>query len=122
MRESQGERVERITEDQVARLVRFVSARIPDPASCQGEARRAATALLLAANKQIAVRFHRSSLPEQAAATELHAAASWNLLVAFAGTWHDHPEFPADAAIETFEFDSESPLSPTTNHDPLRER
>ncbi|MFD4240517.1 hypothetical protein ACFWP3_02740 [Streptomyces sp. NPDC058525] len=115
--------MERITEDQVARLVSFVFARIPDPASCQGEARRTAAALRLAANKQIAaVRFHRSSLPEQATGTELHATASWNLLVAFAEIWHDHPEFPADAAVETFEFDSESPLSPTTNHNPLRER
>jgi hypothetical protein len=115
--------VERITEDQVARLVRFVFARIPDPASCQGEARRAATALRLAANKQIAaVRFHRSSLPGQAAGTELHANASWNLLVALAEIWRDHPEFPSDATIETFDFDSESPLSPTTNRHPLRER
>lgn len=38
------------------------------------------------------------------------AAAAWNLLVALAGIWHDHPEFPADAAKETFEFDSDAPL------------
>ncbi|MEV0097310.1 hypothetical protein [Streptomyces sp. NPDC050738] len=106
-----GGLVDRITEDQVAQLVRFVSARIPDATSLQGEARRTATALRLAADKQIAtVRFHRAALPEQAATTELHATASWNLLVAFAGIWHDHPEFPADAAIETFEFDCDSPL------------
>ncbi|KOG30206.1 hypothetical protein AQJ84_17335 [Streptomyces resistomycificus] len=115
--------MERIAEDQVARLVRFVLARIPDPASLQGEARRTATALQLAATKQIAaVRYHRASPPRPAAATELHASASWNLLVAFAHVWHDHPEFPADAAIETFEFESESPLSTTTDHDPPRER
>lgn len=104
--------MERITEDQIARLVRFVFARIPDPASCRGEARRTATALRQAATKQIAaVRFHRGSLPEQAAETELHASASWNLLVAIAEIWHDHPDFPDDAAVETFDFDSESPLS-----------
>ncbi|MFC8455214.1 hypothetical protein [Kitasatospora sp. NPDC057223] len=104
--------MERITEDQVAQLAGFLFARIPDEASLQGEARRAATALRLAATKQVAaVRFHRSSPPETAAKTELHASASWNLLVAFAKIWHDHPEFPAGAARETFEFDSESPLS-----------
>ncbi|MFI8106755.1 hypothetical protein [Streptomyces sp. NPDC086023] len=106
--------MERITEDQVAQLTGFVFARIPDATSLQGEARRAATALRLAAAKQVAaVRFHRASPPENAAETELHATASWNLLVAFAQIWHDHPDFPADAAIETFEFDSESPLSVT---------
>jgi hypothetical protein len=115
--------VERITDDQIAQLVRFVLARIPDSASLQGEACRTATALRLAATKQIAaVRFHRASPPEQAAETELHATASWNLLVAFAQIWHDHPEFPADAAIETFDFDSESPLSTTAHRDPLPER
>ncbi|MFE5587475.1 hypothetical protein [Kitasatospora sp. NPDC056531] len=115
--------MERITEDQVAQLVRFVFARIPDPASLQGEARRTATALRLAAEKQVAaVRFHRASPPEQAAETELHATASWNLLVAFSQIWHDHPEFPADAAMETFEFDSESPLSTTAHRNPLHER
>lgn len=103
--------MERITDDQVTQLVRFVSARIPDAAPLQGEARRTAMALRLAADKQIAaVRFHRAVAPEQSAGTELHATASWNLLVAFAGIWHDHPEFPADAAIETFEFDYDSPL------------
>lgn len=106
--------MERITDDQVTQLVRFVFERIPHAASLQGEARRAATALQLAATKQVAaVRFHRAFPPEQAAETELHAAASWNLLVAFAQIWHDHPEFPADAAVETFEFGSESPLSTT---------
>ncbi|MCX5521298.1 hypothetical protein OG342_00045 [Streptomyces bobili] len=103
--------MERITDDQVAQLVRFVSARIPDAAPLQDEARRTAVALRLAADKQIAaVRFHRTVAPERAAGTELHATASWNLLVAFAGIWHDHPEFPVDAAIETFEFDCDSPL------------
>ncbi|MEV7180033.1 hypothetical protein [Kitasatospora sp. NPDC093679] len=106
--------MERITEDQIAQLSGFVFARIPDAALLQGEARRAATALRLAATKQVAaVRFHRASSPERAAETELHATASWNLLVALAQIWHDHPEFPADAAIETFEYDSESPLSTT---------
>ncbi|MFF2548384.1 hypothetical protein ACFVUY_38310 [Kitasatospora sp. NPDC058063] len=115
--------MEQITDDQVTQLVRFVFARIPDAASLQGEARRAAAALRLAATKQVAaVRFHRASLPEQAAETELHATASWNLLVAFAQIWHDHPEFPADAAVETFKFDSESPLSTTAHRDQPRER
>ncbi|MFD4631528.1 hypothetical protein ACFVYR_25870 [Streptomyces sp. NPDC058284] len=104
--------MERISEDQITQLVRFVFSRIPDAAPLQGEARRTAMALRLAAYKQIAaVRFHRTSAPEHAAKTELHAAASWNLLVAFAQIWHDHPDFPADAAVETFEFDCESPLS-----------
>lgn len=102
--------MERITEDQVARLISFVSARIPETAPLQGEARRTATALRLAADRQIAaVRFHRVALPVSGATTDL-AAAAWNLLVAFAEIWHDHPEFPADAAKETFEFDCDSPL------------
>ncbi|MEU6298103.1 hypothetical protein [Streptomyces erythrochromogenes] len=103
--------MERITEDQVARLVGFVSARIPETAPLQGEARRTAAALRIAANKQIAaVIFHRHSPPEHSGETELHATASWNLLVALAEIWHDHPDFPADAAVETFDFDCESPL------------
>ncbi|MGV9245330.1 hypothetical protein [Streptomyces sp. NPDC003710] len=111
--------MERITEEHVAQLVRFVLARIPDTASLQGEARRAATALRLAAEKQIAaVRFHRASPSEQWAQTELHATASLDHLVAFAQIWHDHADFPADAAVETFEFDSESPLSPTAHRNP----
>ncbi|WP_329491961.1 hypothetical protein OG618_36800 [Kitasatospora sp. NBC_01246] len=115
--------MEQITDDQVTQLIHFVFARIPDAASLQGDARRTATALRLAVTKQVAaVRFHRASPPEQAAETELHATASWNLLVAFAQIWHDHPEFPADAAIETFEFDSKSPLSTTVHRDPLPER
>ncbi|WLQ53743.1 hypothetical protein P8A21_40100 (plasmid) [Streptomyces poriferorum] len=102
--------MERITEDQVARLVGFVSARIPETAPLQGEARRTAAALRLAANKQIAaVRFHRAAPPVSGATTDL-AAAAWNLLVDFAEIWRDHPEFPADAAKETFEFDCDSPL------------
>ncbi|MEV5238515.1 hypothetical protein AB0K89_05280 [Streptomyces cinnamoneus] len=102
--------MERITEDQVDRLIRFVSERIPDTAPLQGEARRTATALRLAADKQIAaVRFHRAAPPVNGATTDL-AAAAWNLLVAFAEIWHDHPEFPADAARETFDFDCDSPL------------
>ncbi|MGW5929357.1 hypothetical protein ACWF2L_24365 [Streptomyces anulatus] len=103
--------MERITEDQVARLASFVSARIPETAPLQGEARRTAAALRLAANKQIAaVIFHRDAPAEHSGETELHATASWNLLVAVAGIWHDHPDFPADAAVETFDFDCESPL------------
>ncbi|MEU2516324.1 hypothetical protein [Streptomyces syringium] len=105
--------MERIIEDQVTQLVRFVLARIPDAEPLQGEARRTATALRLAAIKQIgAVRYHRNAPPERAAETELHATASWNLLVALAEVWQDHPEFPTDAAVETFEFDCESPLRP----------
>ncbi|MGW1768727.1 hypothetical protein ACWCQL_32385 [Streptomyces sp. NPDC002073] len=110
--------MERITEDQVARLVGFVSARIPETAPLQGEARRTAAALRLAADKQIAaVIFHRNPPPEHAGETELHAAASWNLLVALADIWQDHPEFPADAAVETFDFDCEAPLSMTMHRD-----
>ncbi|MFD0418401.1 hypothetical protein [Streptomyces sp. NPDC127108] len=114
--------MERITEDQFVRLVGFVSARIPDTAPLQGEARRTAAALRLAAQKQIAaVIFHRSSPAEQAGETELHAVASWNLLVAFARIWDDHPEFPAGAAVETFDFDCASPLSPAAHRDSLGE-
>ncbi|WJV48754.1 hypothetical protein [Streptomyces flavofungini] len=107
-----GVEVERITEEQFTRLVGFVWARVSDVAPLQGEARRAAVALRLAAQKQIAaVVFHRSGPAEQAGETELHATASWNLLVEFARVWGDHSEFPADAAVETFDFDSASPLS-----------
>ncbi|MEW5658835.1 hypothetical protein ABGT92_26345 [Streptomyces cinereoruber] len=109
--------MERITEEQIAQLVRFVMARIPDAASLEGEARRAAVALRIAATQQIgAVRYHCASSGAQVAETELHATASWNLLVAFAHVWRDHPDFPTDAAIETFEFDSDSPLSPLATH------
>ncbi|MEU2231860.1 hypothetical protein [Streptomyces vietnamensis] len=109
--------MERITEEQVAQLARFVTARIPDAASLEGEACRAAAALRIAALRQIAaVRHHRASSGAVVAETELHATASWNLLVAFAGVWRDHPDFPVDAAIETFEFDSEAPLSPLDAH------
>ncbi|CAL9549587.1 hypothetical protein [Streptomyces sp. enrichment culture] len=102
--------MERISEDQVDRLVRFVSERIPDPAPLHGEARRAATALRLAADKQIAaVRFHRAT-PHPGGATPDVAAAAWNLLVSFARIWRDHPEFPADAAQETFGFECDAPL------------
>ncbi|MFJ6079847.1 hypothetical protein ACIQI8_00495 [Streptomyces sp. NPDC092369] len=110
--------MERITDDQVARLIGFVSARVPESAPLQGEARRTAAALRLAADKQIAaVIFYRTSPADHARETELHAAASWNLLVALAGIWHDHPEFPADAALETFDFDCESPLSTSARCD-----
>ncbi|MFJ8009499.1 hypothetical protein [Streptomyces fagopyri] len=90
----------------------------PDAAPLQREARRTAAALGLAANKQIAaVIFHCNSPAERAGETELHAAAAWNLLVALAGIWHDHPEFPADGPMETFDFDCESPLSTTMHRD-----
>ncbi|MFD3663421.1 hypothetical protein ACFWVF_23005 [Streptomyces sp. NPDC058659] len=109
--------MERITEDQVAQLSKFVLARIADADSLEEEARPVVMALRIAAGKQIAaVLFHRTSSPAQGAETELHAAASWNLLVAIAEVWRDHPDFPADAAIETFEFDSETPLSPLDSH------
>ncbi|WP_328488121.1 hypothetical protein [Streptomyces zaomyceticus] len=109
--------MERVTEDQVGQLNKFVLARIADADSLQEEARPAVMALRIAAGKQIAaVLFHRTSSAVQRAETELHAAASWNLLVALAGVWRDHPDFPADAAIETFEFDSETPLSPLDTH------
>ncbi|MEU2077048.1 hypothetical protein [Streptomyces sp. NPDC013489] len=105
--------MERITDEQFVRLNRFVGARIAEAASAQGETRSAVTALGIAAQRQwAAVHFHRTSAPAQRAETELHATASWNLLVAFAEVWRDHPDFPADAAVETFEFDSGTPLSP----------
>lgn len=107
-------RVERITEDQVSRLVRFVLARIPDTASVEGEeARRTAAALHLTAYRRIAaVRHHRDLTPDRTAGTELSSTASWNLLVSFALVWRDHPDFPADAAVETSAFGTEAPLSP----------
>ncbi|MEU9662857.1 hypothetical protein [Streptomyces chartreusis] len=110
--------MERLTDDQVTRLVSFVSARIPETGPLKGEARRTAAALRLAAYQQIgAVIYHRNSPADQAGKTELHATASWNLLVGMARIWQDHPDFPADAAIETFDFDSESPLSATMHRD-----
>ncbi|MFF5919127.1 hypothetical protein ACFY8C_12325 [Streptomyces flavochromogenes] len=109
--------MERVTEEQVAQLNRFVRARIADAASLQDEARPVVMALGIVAQRQwAAVHFHRTSSPAQRAKTELHAVASWNLLVSLAEVWRDHPDFPADAAIETFEFDSETPLSPVDTH------
>ncbi|MDX3570467.1 hypothetical protein [Streptomyces sp. ID05-47C] len=102
--------MERITEDQIARLVSFVHARILDADSLQEEACRTVTALRLVVDKQVAaVRYFRSS-PSGSAAVAEHANASWNLLVSIARIWRDHSEFPIDAAMETFDFDAESPL------------
>ncbi|WP_301648817.1 hypothetical protein [Streptomyces arenae] len=42
--------MERITDDQVARLAGFVAARIPETTALHGEARRTTAALRLAAN------------------------------------------------------------------------
>jgi hypothetical protein len=104
--------MERITEDQVNRLVEFVYARIPGADSLgEEEARRMATALRLVVDKQVAaIRYYRASSPEIAAVSEVHATASWNLLVSVAQIWRDHLEFPVNAAVETFEFDAENPL------------
>ncbi|WP_405986452.1 hypothetical protein [Streptomyces sp. NBC_00872] len=105
--------MERITEGQIALLVSFVYARLSDADALQEEARRTVTALHLVADKQVAaVRYFRSS-PSSGAAVADHANASWNLLVSIARIWRDHSEFPIDAAMETFEFDAESPLMPT---------
>ncbi|GAA3810680.1 hypothetical protein ACFS5L_41900 [Streptomyces phyllanthi] len=106
--------MERITEDQIARLVTFVYARISDADSLQEEgARRMVTALRVMADKQVAaVRYYRASPSDGTGAVEVHAIASWNLLVSVAHIWRDHSEFPADAAMETFEFDAEDPLRP----------
>ena len=108
--------MERITEDQISRLVKFVDARVAEVESLQEEeARRAAAALRLIVHKQVgAVRYHRVASPEGAAASEDLAIGSWNLLVYVAQVWRDHREFPADAAIETFEFDAEHPLLPAS--------
>ncbi|MFE8010711.1 hypothetical protein [Streptomyces sp. NPDC057418] len=104
--------MERITEDQIKRLVSFVYARILGADSLQGEARRTVAALRLVADKQVAaVRYFRAS-PSSGHAVADHANSSWNLLVSIARIWRDHSEFPADAAMETFEFDAESPLAP----------
>ncbi|MFD0043042.1 hypothetical protein ACFVIZ_35970 [Streptomyces anulatus] len=105
--------MERITEGQISRLVSFVYARISDADALQEEARRTVTALRLVADKQVAaVRYFRAS-PSSGAAVAEHANASWNLLVSIARIWRDHSEFPIDAAMETFDFDAESPLMPT---------
>lgn len=102
----------RITEGQIARLISFVYARISDAdSSREMESRRMVAALRLVADRQIAaVRYYRSSPARVAALTELHATASWNLLVSVAEIWRDHSDFPTDAAVETFEFDEDSPL------------
>lgn len=113
--------MERLTDDQVTQLVRFVLARIPDATSLHGEARRTAAALRWVAERQVtALRFHQASPPAHPAASEL-AGASWNLLVNLAHVWHDHPNFPANIAIETFEFDSPSPLPTTVRPNPPRQ-
>jgi hypothetical protein len=109
-----GGGVERITEDQIGRLVQFVEARISDAGSLQEEdARRAAAALRLIVHKQVgAIRYYQAIPPEAAAVSELHATSGWNLLVYVAQVWQDHSDFPNAAAIETYEFDDEHPLKP----------
>ncbi|SEQ13080.1 hypothetical protein SAMN05216188_102162 [Lentzea xinjiangensis] len=106
--------MERITEDQISRLVGFVDSRVSDPLSTQDEGdRRMATALRMVVNKQIAaVRYYRASLSGGVVTSEVHAISAWNSLVSIALIWQNHPEFPADAAIETFEFDAANPLLP----------
>jgi hypothetical protein len=106
--------MERITELQIARLVNFVEARISDADSLKNEiGRRAASALRLVVHKQVgAIRYYRAAPPKATSTSELHATASWNLLVDIAHIWRDHPDFPKDAAIETFEFEAEHPLLP----------
>ncbi|WP_173092833.1 hypothetical protein [Actinomadura verrucosospora] len=105
--------MKRITEDQIGRLVSFIDDRISDADSLQEEAHRIVTALRVTVGKQIgAVRYFRAS-PSSGAAVAEHANASWNLLVSIAGIWRDHSEFPSDAAVETFDFDTESPLKST---------
>jgi hypothetical protein len=75
--------------------------------------RRAVSALRLVADRQVAaVRYYRTSAPVGGEDIELHATASWNLLVSLAQLWKNHPEFPADAAVETFDCDAEHPLTP----------
>lgn len=108
--------MDRITDGQISQVVEFVYARILDVDSVrEDEARRAVTALRLVSDKQVAaVRYYRASLPEAAALSEVHATASWNLLVSLAKVWRDHSEFPVDAAIESFEFDAENPLRSTS--------
>ncbi|WP_157411045.1 hypothetical protein [Actinoplanes rectilineatus] len=111
--------MERITERQIARLVDFVEARISDTDSRESEAeRRAASALRLVVHKQVAaIRYYRSAPPKAVSTAELHATASWNLLVGVAQIWRDHLGFPEDAAIETFEFEDDHPLLPTGVND-----
>ncbi|MFI6056296.1 hypothetical protein ACIBCO_40340 [Streptomyces violascens] len=106
--------MERITDEQIARLVKFMYARISEATSLgEGETRRMTTALRLVTDRQIAaVRYYRASAPKSTEAVEVHATASWNLLASLAQLWRDHPEFPIDAAMETFEFDAENPLAP----------
>ncbi|WP_329138614.1 hypothetical protein OG552_31165 [Streptomyces sp. NBC_01476] len=103
----------RITEDQITRLVTFVHARIPDEQTLTRDEARRAAALRLVTDRQIAaLRHYRHSVPDARARAEVHATASWNLLVSLAHLWHDHPDFPAEAAVETFEFDATDPLRP----------
>ncbi|MET9482028.1 hypothetical protein [Streptomyces sp. NPDC006638] len=105
--------LERITEDQITRLVAFVHARIPDGRTlARDEARRAAALRLVTCWQIAALRHYRHSGPDARGRAEVHATASWNLLVSLAHLWHDHTDFPAEAAVETFEFDAADPLSP----------
>ncbi|MEV7924692.1 hypothetical protein [Kitasatospora sp. NPDC088779] len=108
--------MERITDGQISQLVKFVYARILGADSLrEDEAHRTATALRLITDKQVAaIRYYRASPPETAAVSEVHATASWNLLVSVAKIWRDHSEFPIGAAIETFEFEAENPLMPAS--------
>ncbi|MEU8119238.1 hypothetical protein AB0C21_11075 [Spirillospora sp. NPDC049024] len=104
--------MERITEDQIARLVAFVEARIADADSPQEEMRRMVAALRLVVHRQVgAVGYFRAAHTDSVAAAEI-AIGSWNLLVYIACIWRDHSEFPVDAAIETYEFVAENPLMP----------
>lgn len=106
----------RISDGQIAELVEFVFARISDEDSCQeGVVHRTTSALRAVVDKQIlAVRYYRACPLGSAAAAsaELHASASWNLLVGVSEVWRDHPDFPVDAAMETFDFDVDNPLAP----------
>ncbi|MFD8740079.1 hypothetical protein ACFV06_34920 [Streptomyces sp. NPDC059618] len=106
--------MERISDGQIASLVKFLLARISDEDSFRERgADRSTSALRLVVNRQVAaVRYYRACPPETAAASELHATASWNLLVTVSEVWRDHVDFPADAAMETFEFDADNPLAP----------
>ena len=117
--------MERITDDQVQRLLTFTAERTrPTRSPAAEDADRAALALQTAVLRlSAAVRFHRSAVPDTAAQTELHATGCWNLLVDLAKVWRDHPDFPADAAVETFDCTDDFPLTvPAPGPDPQAAR
>jgi hypothetical protein len=104
--------MERIDDERLTVLVDFIQARISDAdMPGDGDSHPSAVALRRIVHKQVgAIRYYWAIPMESAAVSELHATASWNLLVDIAQVWDGHPNFPSDVAVETFDLAAEHPL------------